>query len=180
MPAGSRGFGMTGARITTTLLNGLRERDGQHAAGSRVRSGGARVSERVPSARLDVVHVEPLAGSTLGSAGDDFVLVQWTAEVGDRWIAPLHVHHRDDEAWYVLSGTLGFRLGDDEIHANAGSAVLARRGTPHTYWNAGKTEAEYLLVMPPRIAQLIDEIHRPDADVAAVFVAYASEIVRTA
>ena len=66
------------------------------------------------------MHVAPLAGNTLGSPDDDFVLVQWTAEVGDHWIAPLHVHYRDDEAWYVLSGTLGFRLGDDELLANAG------------------------------------------------------------
>ena len=36
---------------------------------------------------------EPLAGNALGASGDDFVLVQWTAEVGDHWIAPLHVHH---------------------------------------------------------------------------------------
>lgn len=123
------------------------------------------------------MYVEDLAKSALGSSGDDFVIVQWTAEVGDHWIAPLHVHHGDDEAWYVLSGTLGFRLGDDEITAPAGSAVLARRGTPHTFWNAGRTEAQYLLVMTPRIAGLIEEIHRPGADIAAVFAAHDSEIV---
>jgi mannose-6-phosphate isomerase-like protein (cupin superfamily) len=91
--------------------------------------------------------------------------------------APLHVHHEDDEAWYVLSGTLGFRLGDEEVEANAGSAVLARRGTAHTFWNAGPGEAQYLLVMTPRIARLIEEIHRPGADVAAVFAAHKSLIV---
>ncbi len=81
------------------------------------------------------VHVEQLAGHAIGSLEDNFVIVEWTAEVGDHWIAPLHVHHEDDEAWYVLSGTLGFRLGDEEVEAHAGSAVLARRGTPHTFWN---------------------------------------------
>jgi quercetin dioxygenase-like cupin family protein len=124
--------------------------------------------------------VERLADGVLGSSGDAFVMVEWTAEVGSHWIAPLHVHHRDDEAWYVLSGTLGFRLGDQEIEAPAGSAVLARRGTPHTYWNAGGTEATYLLVMPPRIAQLVDEIHEPNADVQAVFARHDSAIIATA
>jgi len=123
------------------------------------------------------VYVEDLADNVLGASGDDFVIVQWTAEVGDHWIAPLHIHHGDDEAWYVLSGTLGFRLGDVEITAAAGSAVLARRGTPHTYRNAGGTDAEYLLVMTSRIAALIEEIHRPRADIAAVFAAHDSEIV---
>ena len=123
------------------------------------------------------MHVELLAGSTIGSAADSFVIAEWTAEVGDHWIAPLHVHHSDDEAWYVLSGTLGFRLGDEEVEASAGSAVLARRETAHTYWNAGRSEAKYLLVMTPRIAQLIEEIHQPGADVAAVFAAHDSAII---
>ena len=123
------------------------------------------------------VLVEPLSGNRLGGSGDDFVIVQWTAEVGDYWIAPLHVHHEDDEAWCVLRGTLRFRLGDQEVEAGPGSAVLARRGTPHTYRNAGHEEAEYLLVMPPRIASLIDAIHEPGADVPALFRAHASELL---
>ena len=105
------------------------------------------------------------------------MIVQWKAAVGDQWIAPLHVHHRDDEAWYVLSGTLGFRLGDQEIEAPPAAAVLARRGTPHTFWNAGQTEAEYLLVMTPRIADLVEQIHASGADVPAIFESDDSEIL---
>jgi len=123
------------------------------------------------------MRAEPLTGSAVGGSGDDFVLVQWTAQVGDHWIAPLHVHHDDDEAWYVLQGRLGFRLGGEEFEVGPGSAVLARRGTPHTYRNAGEVEAEYLLVMPPRIASLIEAIHQPGVDVRALFKAHASEIL---
>ena len=118
-----------------------------------------------------------LSVDALGGPTDDFVIVRWTAEVGDHWIAPLHVHHHDDEAWYVLSGKLGFQLGGDEVVADAGSAVLARRGVPHTYRNAGEAEAEYLLVMTPRIAQLIQAIHQPGADIPALFRAHDSEIL---
>jgi uncharacterized cupin superfamily protein len=125
------------------------------------------------------VHVEQLSGSAIGSVDDNFVIVEWTAEVGAHWIAPLHVHDEDDEAWYVLSGTLGFLLGDHEVEARAGSAILARRGTAHTFWNAGPVEARYLLVMTPRIAQLIEEIHHPGADVAAIFAAHKSRIVQS-
>lgn len=121
--------------------------------------------------------VDPLAGSRLGCPGDNFVLVQWTAEVADHWIAPMHVHHEDDEAWYVLRGKLGFILGDDELEAGPGAAVLARRGSPHTYRNAGDEEAEYLLLMPPRIASLIEAIHEPGADVRALFEAHASTVL---
>jgi quercetin dioxygenase-like cupin family protein len=121
--------------------------------------------------------VESLSGNRLGGLGDNFVIVQWSAEVADHWIAPLHVHYEDDEAWYVLRGTLGFRLGDEKLEAGPGSAVLARRGVPHTYRNAGREEAEYLLVMPPRIASLIDAIHQPGSDLPALFGAHASELL---
>jgi hypothetical protein len=55
--------------------------------------------------------------------------------------------------------------------------VIARRGTPHTFRNAGGEEAEYLLVMTPRIAALIDAIHEPGADVPALFAAHESELL---
>ena len=135
---------------------------GAHTAHSAVVSLTTEVRAQSPSGRrvrLASVLLDPLAGNTLGSPSDDFVLVQWTAEVGDHWIAPLHVHHDDDEAWYVLRGSLEFVLGDAMCEARAGSAVLARRGMPHTYRNGGTVTAEYLLVMTPRIAALIEAIH---------------------
>jgi quercetin dioxygenase-like cupin family protein len=118
---------------------------------------------------------EPLASLPSSIQTGDFEIVEWTAEVGTHWIAPLHVHHADDEAWYGLGGKLGFRLGDREVTADAGSAVLAPNGTPHTYWNAAPTEARYLLVTP-RIARLIEAIHEPGAEIAAVFAAHDSEV----
>ena len=124
-----------------------------------------------------MTQVERLADQAGGVASDAFVLVEWTAEIGDHWIAPLHVHHSDDEAWYVLEGELGFRLGDEVVIAAEGSAVVAPRGTPHTYWNAGSIEAHYVLVMSKRIAHLIEAIHAPDADIPALFAAHNSELL---
>ena len=58
------------------------------------------------------------------------MIVEWSdSGRGEwEWIAPLHVHHADDEAWYVLEGTLRLRLGDAEIEAGPGSAVSPRAG----------------------------------------------------
>ena len=77
----------------------------------------------------------PLAGNVLGSPGDAFVIAEWRDPGGPagppRFIAPLHLHRHDDEAWYVLEGTLFIRVGDQDVEARAGSAVLVPRGTPH-------------------------------------------------
>jgi mannose-6-phosphate isomerase-like protein (cupin superfamily) len=128
-----------------------------------------------------MVFAGPLAGATMGSTDGDFVVAQWNDEgstsSADFPIAPLHVHHADDEAWYVLEGSLGFRLGEREVEAREGSGVLVPRGTPHTYWNAGTEPARYLLVMTGRIARLIEELHAGVDDVPALFRKYDSELL---
>jgi len=90
----------------------------------------------------------------------------------------LHVHHADDEAWYVLEGALRFKLGDEEVRAEAGVAVFAPRGTQHAYGNANRAGARYLLITTPRILALVDELHAPDAgDYEAIFRKYDSELL---
>jgi mannose-6-phosphate isomerase-like protein (cupin superfamily) len=123
----------------------------------------------------------PLGERALGAPAGQFVLVEWTDPGGPpgppRLIAPLHVHRSDDEAWYVLEGTLCFRLGDDEVEAPAGTAVYAPAGMAHTFWNPGPGSARYLLIMTPAIHKLIEEVHRPSADVRAVFAKYDSALL---
>jgi len=46
---------------------------------------------------------------------------------------PLHVHHREDEAWYVLDGHMTFYVDDEVFAAPAGSFVYAPMGLPHTF-----------------------------------------------
>jgi mannose-6-phosphate isomerase-like protein (cupin superfamily) len=128
---------------------------------------------------------QPLAGQTVGGPDGSFVIAEWSEEPAPsgapRFVAPLHVHYGDDEAWYVLEGTLRFRLDDEEREARAGEVVFARRGVVHTYWNPAREPARYLLIMTPRIFALIDAIHatkkRDAAAMNALFRAYDSEIV---
>jgi mannose-6-phosphate isomerase-like protein (cupin superfamily) len=46
---------------------------------------------------------------------------------------PLHVHHREDEAWFVLDGHMTFFVGDSAFEAPSGTFVLAPQGLPHTF-----------------------------------------------
>jgi Cupin domain len=126
-----------------------------------------------------------LAGSILGSSNDSFVVAEWQDAGGPtgppRLIAPRHVHHSDDEAWYVLEGTLRVQAGENEIEAGAGSAVLAPRGTPHTYWNPGPGRLRNLLIMTPNLFSLIQGIHtlkeRTAASLQQLFQEHDSELL---
>ena len=38
--------------------------------------------------------------------------------------APLHVHHRDEEPWYVLAGRVSFACGDLQFEATPGAFIF--------------------------------------------------------
>jgi mannose-6-phosphate isomerase-like protein (cupin superfamily) len=117
----------------------------------------------------------------LGGPESTFVVAEWQdggETTRERPIAGLHVHREEDEAWYVLEGRLGVLVGDEVVEAGPGEGVLVPRGTPHTYWNAVPARTRYLIVMGPRTAQLVAEIHEPGAtDFAALFERHGSELL---
>jgi mannose-6-phosphate isomerase-like protein (cupin superfamily) len=131
--------------------------------------------------------VSPLAGHMLGTTANNFVIAEWQHPGGvsarPRFIAPLHLHRGDDEAWYVLEGVLRVKVGNDDVELAAGSGVLAPRGTPHTYWNPSPDRVRYLLIMTPGIYQLIQDIHamseRTPAALRAVFEKHDSQLLES-
>lgn len=48
-------------------------------------------------------------------------------------MAPLHVHHREDEAFWILDGAATFEVGGVTIEASTGDFVFGPRGVPHRY-----------------------------------------------
>jgi mannose-6-phosphate isomerase-like protein (cupin superfamily) len=128
-------------------------------------------------------HADSLRGRALAPAGSEIVVAEWSDAGGvhdpPRYIAPLHTHLDDDEAWYVLEGELVLRLSGTDVRLAAGGCGLAVRGTPHTWWNPGPGPVRYLLVMTPRLNALIDAIHampeRTDEAMRELFAAHRSQ-----
>jgi quercetin dioxygenase-like cupin family protein len=62
---------------------------------------------------------------------------------------PTHIHHREDEAFYVLDGRLTFRCGDQSFAATAGSYVFLPRHVPHSFVVEGDLPARMLNITTP-------------------------------
>ena len=78
--------------------------------------------------------------------GGRYTLVEVLEPEGEE--APLHVHHNEDEAFWVIEGDLTFEVGDEVIEASAGSFLFGPKDIPHRYTvNSGP--ARLLFVLSP-------------------------------
>lgn len=124
--------------------------------------------------------ITPQEGDAPGLAvrGTSLVIQDWRAEGLAREVAPLHVHHADDEAWHVVSGALRFRFADEEVIARAGATVLVPAGVAHTFGNAGPEPSRYIIILPARLDEMIGLLHEADrAEHAAIYRRYDSELL---
>lgn len=62
--------------------------------------------------------------------------------------APLHVHHAEDETFYILDGEVTFELGGVRRTARPGDVVFGPRNVPHRY-EVGPEGARMLFVLTP-------------------------------
>ena len=76
-----------------------------------------------------------------------FSVVEHPLEPG-AFAAP-HTHSREDEFSYVLEGTVGVKLGNQEFLVTRGSYIVKPRGIPHAFWNPGPEPARLLEIIAP-------------------------------
>lgn len=60
-----------------------------------------------------------------------FALMEQVARKGN--VPPRHIHHREDETFYVVEGEMTFSVGDRTIKATAGTMVFAPRDVAHSF-----------------------------------------------
>ncbi len=65
---------------------------------------------------------------TAEQTGGQFSIVEITEPPNAA--APLHVHHREDETFWILEGDVTLHIGDETIEAHAATSRSARAGSP--------------------------------------------------
>ena len=62
---------------------------------------------------------------------------------------PLHIHHREDETFYVLEGKVKFTVEDESVVCESGSSVFLPRDSVHTWKVVGDKPARMLITLTP-------------------------------
>lgn len=91
------------------------------------------------------------------SGAGDFSVLESTVEPGVPR-PPLHVHHRYDEAWFVIEGTVEFFLGTQREVRGAGSLVFVPRGVAHSFANPCPQPSRILVIGSSPVPALVEEV----------------------
>jgi mannose-6-phosphate isomerase-like protein (cupin superfamily) len=75
---------------------------------------------------------------------------------------PPHIHHGEDECFYVIEGAFSVILGGKILDLADGDFVRIPKGTPHTYKNVGAIPGRLLVVFSPGgFEELLAEVGKP-------------------
>ena len=69
--------------------------------------------------------------ATAADTGGSLTLVEVTC--GPGYATPLHVHHREDEGFWILEGSATFQVGGMVIKAGVGDFAFGPRDVPHKF-----------------------------------------------
>ena len=88
-----------------------------------------------------------------------FALLDQTMPPG--YAVPRHIHINEDEAWYLLEGSMTFYCGDHVIEAAKGSWVFAPRGVAHTFRVGADGGRALTFTFPSSFADFVAEMGEP-------------------
>ena len=101
------------------------------------------------------------------STGGSLTAIEVTIDGGP----PRHTHTHEDESFYVLTGALEVKCGDDRFQAGPGSFVFLPRNLPHAFRTVGGPATALLIVTPGGLDEYFAELSaalRANADPAQV------------
>ena len=94
-----------------------------------------------------------------------FGMVEFIGPSGDQ--PPPHVHHKQDEGFYVIEGEVTLFFPDSEIVLGPGDFMRAPRGVPHTYRVTSEQSARWLVMsIPGGFERFVEEYGEPTTDLA--------------
>ncbi len=116
-------------------------------------------------ARKSLNNTYQYAGGTISilltgeETGGEFSVWEGVQQPGSE--PPLHVHHANDETFFVMEGQMRLMVGDRILDAPAGSVVFAPRGVPHTFKIQSPQARVITLCTPAGFEEFFREMGKP-------------------
>ena len=89
------------------------------------------------------------------SDGSYFTLI---VDMGPEAGPPPHIHHLEDEQFYVLEGQLTYSVGDQIFEVRTGDFIHIPRGTVHSFKNGSKPSRLFATFAPAGIEGFFREV----------------------
>ena len=100
---------------------------------------------------------------TFLATGEDshgqFALIEAVARKGN--VPPPHIHHREDEIFYVLEGEVVVSVGDRTIKGTAGTMFFLPRNVPHSFTIESEQSRMLILLTPAGLEGWFKEFSVP-------------------
>lgn len=104
---------------------------------------------------------------------------------------PLHVHHNEEETFFVLDGELSVFVDGEELRLATGDYAIVSRGVPHAYLVRSERARMLVTFSPAGFEEVFtdlgvsavgdeppaDDVFPEPAEAARAFAAYGCEIV---
>jgi quercetin dioxygenase-like cupin family protein len=88
-----------------------------------------------------------------------FALIEVVARRGS--VPPPHIHHREEETFYVLEGEMTFSVGDQTIKATPGTVVYLPRDVAHSFVIDSEQLRALILLTPAGFERFFKEFSVP-------------------
>jgi quercetin dioxygenase-like cupin family protein len=113
--------------------------------GFKIKAGEGRIHGHI---QLKGVNANILDVKVSGSDTDGALAIFEQTSLTQGRGTPLHIHHSQDEIFYVIEGSYWFRVGDEKLNLTKGDSIFLPRKVPHAWTQASETGKMTVVVQP--------------------------------
>lgn len=113
--------------------------------GFKIQAGEGRIHGHI---ELKGVNANVLDVKISGSDTDGVLAIFEQTSLSPGKGTPLHIHHTQDEIFYVIDGAYRFQVGKEQFNLEKGDCIFLPRKVPHA-WTQVSPTGKMTVTMPP-------------------------------
>ncbi|TPE43485.1 cupin domain-containing protein [Pontibacter mangrovi] len=168
------------AAVPLTSLAGSSWRPQKPAAGFKAKAGEGRYNGHI---QLKGVNANILDVKVSGRDTDGALAIFEQTSVSPGKGTPLHLHHDQDEIFYVLEGQYAFQVGEQKHDLAQGDTIFLPRKIPHA-WAQVSERGRMMVTLQPAgqlenffLAMAALETEPSKEQIAQIFAAHGMQVV---